>query len=240
MEALLRWLQPGMGTISPMKFIPLAEETGLIVPIGAWVINAACAQNRIWQQQGLPPLRIAVNLSARQFANADVLLTTIVKALDETGMPPHLLELEITESVTMQNPDHAVALLKKLKALGITLSIDDFGTGYSSLAYLKRFPIDSVKIDRSFISDIPLNTDDVAITEAVIALAHSLHLTVIAEGVETTDQVDFLRQHGCDEAQGYLFGRPLPAAEFVELLVRRGEMPHSLQAPPIAAALATA
>ncbi len=223
MEALLRWIHPGMGMISPVKFIPLAEETGLIVPIGAWVLNAACAQNRRWQQQGLPPLRVSVNLSARQFADGDELLATVVGALEASGMPPDLLELEITESAAMNNPEHAVALLKKLKALGITLSIDDFGTGYSSLAYLKRFPIDSVKIDRSFITGIPGDADDAAITRAVIALAHSLKLTVIAEGVESDAHVEFLRQHECDQAQGFRFGKPVPPGQFVELLVQRGE-----------------
>jgi diguanylate cyclase (GGDEF)-like protein/PAS domain S-box-containing protein len=219
MEALLRWIHPGMGMISPTKFIPLAEETGLIVPIGAWVLRAACAQNRAWEQEGLPPLRVAVNLSARQFAQDD-LHATIVTVLEETGLAPELLELEITESVTMDNPEHAAALLKSLKALGIRLAIDDFGTGYSSLSYLKRFPIDNVKIDRSFIKDIPDDEDDVAITQAVIAMAHSLRLKVIAEGVESEQHVAFLREHGCDEAQGYLFGAPMPAHEFRELMVR--------------------
>jgi diguanylate cyclase (GGDEF)-like protein/PAS domain S-box-containing protein len=219
MEALLRWMHPGMGMISPTKFIPLAEETGLIVPIGAWVLRAACAQTRAWQQQGLPPLRVAVNLSARQFAQDD-LLATIVNVLEETGLPPELLELEITESVTMDNPAHAAELLKQLKALGIRLAIDDFGTGYSSLSYLKRFPIDNVKIDRSFIMDIPDDEDDVAITKAIIAMAHSLRLKVIAEGVESEEHLAFLREHDCDEAQGYLFGKPMPADEFMQLMLR--------------------
>ncbi len=219
MEALLRWMHPGMGMISPTKFIPLAEETGLIVPIGAWVLRAACAQNRAWQDEGLPPLRGAVNLSARQFAQSD-LHATIVAVLEETGLAPELLELEITESVTMENPEHAASLLKQLKALGIRLAIDDFGTGYSSLSYLKRFPIDNVKIDRSFIKDIPEDEDDVAITQAVIAMAHSLRLKVIAEGVESEQHVTFLHEHGCDEAQGYLFGAPMPAREFRELMLR--------------------
>ena len=222
MEALLRWIHPGMGMISPTKFIPLAEETGLIVPIGAWVLHTACAQIRAWQLAGLPPLRVAVNLSARQFAHDD-LHATIERALAETGLAPELLELEITESLTMDNPEHAAALLKKLKALGIRLAIDDFGTGYSSLGYLKRFPIDNVKIDRSFIKDIPDDEDDVAITQAVIAMSHSLRLKVIAEGVETAEQLEFLRTHGCDEAQGYLFGAPMPAEDFVKLMLRRDD-----------------
>ena len=220
MEALLRWMHPGMGMISPTRFIPLAEETGLIVPIGAWVLRTACAQIRTWQKQGLPALRVAVNISARQFAHDD-LHATIVRVLDETGLAPELLELEITESLTMDNPEHATMLLKKLKALGIRLAIDDFGTGYSSLGYLKRFPIDNVKIDRSFIMDIPDDEDDVAITQAVIAMSHSLRLKVIAEGVETVEHLEFLRKHGCDEAQGYLFGAPMPAADFVKLMLKR-------------------
>ena len=221
MEALLRWIHPAMGMISPTKFIPLAEETGLIVPIGAWVLKAACAQNKIWAEQGLPPLRVAVNLSARQFAQDD-LHATILNVLEETGLAPELLELEITESVTMDNPEHAAALLRKLKALGIGLAIDDFGTGYSSLSYLKRFPIDNVKIDRSFIKDIPHDEDDVAITQAVIAMAHSLGLKVIAEGVESEEHVTFLRDHGCEQAQGYLFGAPMSAEEFTNLITRTG------------------
>ena len=224
MEALLRWMHPGMGMISPVKFIPLAEETGLIVPIGVWVLRAACQQTRDWQLQGLPPLRVAVNLSARQFVQED-LLDTIVKILAETGLAPEMLELEITESVTMENPEHATTLLKKLKALGISLAIDDFGTGYSSLSYLKRLPIDNVKIDRSFIKDIPHDEDDVAITQAVIAMAHSLRLKVIAEGVESEEHLTFLQNHGCDEAQGYLYGAPMPADEFRELMLRCGTGP---------------
>jgi diguanylate cyclase (GGDEF)-like protein/PAS domain S-box-containing protein len=228
MEALLRWIHPGMGMISPAKFIPLAEETGLIVPIGEWVLREACAQARRWQDEGLPPLRVAVNLSARQFAH-DGLHAAIVGALEESRLPPSLLELEITESMTMENPEHATAWLQKIKALGITVAIDDFGTGYSSLGYLKRFPIDSVKIDRSFIKDIPGDTDDVAITQAIIAMGHSLRLKVIAEGVESADQAEFLQRHGCDEAQGYHFGKPLPAADFVELLARRGDIERAAQ-----------
>ncbi len=217
MEALVRWQQPGKELIPPAQFIPLAEETGLIVPIGEWVLKTACARNKSWQDQGLPPLRMAVNLSARQFAH-EKLLQDVARVLNETGLDPAALEFEITESMVMHNPEHAVKLLNELKALGIHLSIDDFGTGYSSLSYLKRFPIDSVKIDRSFIRDIPGDADDAAITQAIIAMAHSLRLTVIAEGVETEEQLRFLRDHGCDEMQGYYFSKPLPESEFLRLL----------------------
>ncbi len=216
-EALVRWQQPAKGLIPPAQFIPLAEETGLIVPIGEWVLNAACAQNKSWQDQGLLPLRMAVNLSARQFSQEN-LVQDVARILGETGMAPAALELEITESMVMSNPQDAVRLLGKLKDLGIYLSIDDFGTGYSSLSYLKRFPIDSVKIDGSFVRDLPGDADDAAITEAIIAMAHSLKLKVIAESVETEEQLRFLRKHGCDEMQGYFFSKPVPASELLRLL----------------------
>ncbi len=213
MEALVRWQQPTKPLIPPAQFIALAEETGLIVPIGEWVLKTACAQNKSWQEHGLPPLRVAVNLSARQFGH-ETLLQDVARVLNETGLDPTALEFEITESMVMHNPEHAVKLLTKLKAMGIRLSIDDFGTGYSSLNYLKRFPIDSVKIDRSFIQDLPGDGDDAAITRAIIAMAHSLRLKVIAEGVETEEQLSFLRNHGCDEMQGNYFSKPLPENEF--------------------------
>ncbi len=217
-EALLRWNHPDLQMVTPNQFIPLAEETGLIVPIGRWVLRTACAQSVAWQREGLPPLRIAVNLSARQFAH-DGLLADIATALEETGMAPRGLELEITESMVMQNPERAVITLTRLREMGISVSIDDFGTGYSSLGYLKRFPVDNVKVDRSFIKDLPHDQDDAAITRAVIAMAQSLRMRVIAEGVETREQLAFLREHGCDECQGYYLSRPLPAGEFA-LLVR--------------------
>lgn len=213
MEALLRWKQPGVGMIPPDKFISLAEETGLILPIGEWVLRTACAQAKLWSEQGALPLRVAVNLSPRQFVQ-DLFHNTVMRVLDETGLDPNWLELEITESVMMDNPEHAATVLRQLKTQGIQLAIDDFGTGYSSLSYLKRFPIDHVKIDRSFIKDIPGNADDVSITRAIIAMAHSLRLRVIAEGVETVEQVELLRSHHCEEAQGYLFGIPMPASDF--------------------------
>jgi len=216
MEALLRWQRPGQELIAPAQFIALAEETGLIVPIGEWVLRTACARNKSWREEGLPPLRIAVNLSARQFAHAN-LLQDVARALRETGLDPAALEFEITESMVMHDPERAVTLLTRLKAMGIHLSIDDFGTGYSSLSYLKRFPIDSVKIDRSFIHDIPGDADDAAITRAIIAMAHSLRLKVIAEGVETEEQLSFLRELGCDEMQGYYFSEPLAEDEFLRL-----------------------
>jgi diguanylate cyclase (GGDEF)-like protein/PAS domain S-box-containing protein len=216
-EALVRWQHPDWGMVSPAQFIPLAEETGLIVQIGEWVLKAACEQNKRWRDQGIPPLRVAVNLSARQFAQK-TLLSDIAKTIAQSGLTPDCLELEITESLVMTNPEHATETLQKLKAMGISLSIDDFGTGYSSLAYLKRFPIDCVKIDRSFIKDIPTEADDMAITKGVIALGHSLRLKVVAEGVETVEQQDFLRSNSCDEMQGYLFSKPLPAEEMTALL----------------------
>ncbi|MEP7329664.1 MAG: EAL domain-containing protein, partial [Betaproteobacteria bacterium] len=217
-EALLRWNHPDLQMVMPNQFIPLAEETGLIVPIGRWVLHTACAQSVAWQREGLPPLRVAVNLSARQFAH-DGLLGDIASALDETGLAPTGLELEITESMVMQDSERAVTTLTRLREMGITVSIDDFGTGYSSLGYLKRFPVDNVKVDRSFIKDLPHDQDDAAITRAVIAMAQSLRMRVIAEGVETREQLQFLREQGCDECQGYYLSRPLPADEFA-LLVR--------------------
>ena len=217
MEALLRWQRPGQELVAPAQFIALAEETGLIVPIGEWVLKTACARNQSWREQGLPPLRIAVNLSARQFAHEN-LLQDVARALAETGLDPAALELDITESMVMHDAERAVTLLSRLKHMGIHLSIDDFGTGYSSLSYLKRFPLDSVKIDRSFIRDIPGDADDAAITRAIIAMAHSLRLKVIAEGVETAEQLSFLREHGCDEMQGYYFSKPLPEDELLRLL----------------------
>ena len=223
-EALLRWRHAELGNVPPARFIPIAEETGLIEPIGAWVLQEACAQAHRWQQQGLQGVRVAVNLSARQFRNQK-LGRDITRCLLETGLDPRLLELELTESMVMQDPEQAAAMLNELKSLGLTLSIDDFGTGYSSLAYLKRFPIDSVKVDRSFVKDIPGDAEDVAIVEAVIALAHSLRLRVVAEGVETEEQQAHLKKIGCDEMQGYLKSKPLPAGEatrFLEANIRKG------------------
>jgi diguanylate cyclase (GGDEF)-like protein/PAS domain S-box-containing protein len=231
-EALLRWNHPDLGVVTPNQFIPLAEETGLIVPIGRWVLRTACAQSAAWRSDGLPGIRIAVNLSARQFSD-DGLIADIADALAEAALPPEGLELEITESMVMHNPERAVGTLSRLRELGIAVSIDDFGTGYSSLGYLKRFPIDNVKIDRSFIKDLPHDTDDAAITRAVIAMAKSLRIRVVAEGVETREQLEFLRAHECDECQGYFVSRPLPPAEFA-LLARTWTRDHlSLRVVPL-------
>jgi len=217
MEALLRWQSPELGPVSPASFIPLAEETGLIEQIGEWVVRTACAQNRAWQDAGLPQLSVAVNISARQFRLSNI-VGSIGRALRETGLEPRFLELEITESMVMQDVERVSAILNELKGLGVLLAMDDFGTGYSSLSYLKRFPFDVLKIDRSFVRDITSDPDSAAIAKTVIAMAHSLHLTVVAEGVETEGQLHYLRSHGCDEMQGYFFSRPLPAAEFAALL----------------------
>jgi len=216
-EALIRWQHPELGMVSPVQFIPLAEETGLIVPIGKWVLNTACAQCVAWQREGLPPLRMAVNLSARQFADED-LVKDIADALESTGLRPDLLELELTESMVIQNPERAGKVLAEIKKMGPKLAIDDFGVGYSSLTHLKRFPIDTLKVDRSFIRDLPQDPEDRAITEAIIAMGKSLKLTVVAEGVETLDQQTFLHDHACDEMQGFFFSKPIAGGEFAELL----------------------
>jgi len=216
MEALVRW-QRGEELLAPGKFIGIAEESGLIVPIGEWVLETACAQQRKWREQGLPPVRIAVNLSPRQFMHRK-LVEDIVGVIGRTGCDTSLLELEITESTVMHNAPRAVAILTELKAMGIRVAIDDFGTGYSSLAYLKRFPIDSLKVDRSFVSDVPSDSANTAITRAIIAMAHSLGLNVIAEGVETLDQLNFLREHGCDELQGYYMSMPLAEPQATAML----------------------
>jgi diguanylate cyclase (GGDEF)-like protein/PAS domain S-box-containing protein len=220
MEALIRWKHPELGMVPPARFIGIAEDTGLIVPIGAWVMRTAAAQNKAWQDAGLGRLRVAVNLSARQFG-ADKLLDDIEAVLADTGLDAECLELELTESLFMSDVTPAVELLHRMKSLGVHLSIDDFGTGYSSFSYLSRFPIDVLKIDRSFVNDIGHDANDAAIVASIIALAHNLRLSVIAEGVETAEQLDYLRHQGCDEMQGYYFSRPLPADEFEQLLRQR-------------------
>ncbi len=226
-EALVRWQHPEKGLLSPLKFISLAEDTGQIVAIGQWVLHSACRQMRSWQDDGLPLIRVAVNLSARQFAHDD-LLSDIAVALRQNDISPDMLELEITESMVMNNTGKAIRILNELKAMGVRIAMDDFGTGYSSLANLKRFPLDSVKIDRSFIRDIPDEPNDAAITHAIIAMAHALKLNVIAEGVETEDQLDFLRDHGCDEIQGYYFSRPLTAKALQRFFEQHNDAPQSM------------
>jgi EAL domain-containing protein (putative c-di-GMP-specific phosphodiesterase class I)/GGDEF domain-containing protein len=214
MEALVRWAHREWGMIPPAEFIPVAEDTGMIVAIGRWVLREACRQNAAWQKAGLRPIRVAVNLSARQF-RSDNLPAEIDEALAESGLPASSLELEITESMVMEDPERVIDLLDKIRSRGVHLSLDDFGTGHSSLAHLKRFPIDSVKIDRAFIKDMPGNTDDVAIAKTIVAMAKALDLSTVAEGVETEAQLELLKTLGCDEIQGFFFSRPLPADDFL-------------------------
>jgi diguanylate cyclase (GGDEF)-like protein/PAS domain S-box-containing protein len=218
MEALVRWMDPEQGLVSPASFIPVAEECGLIGPLSEWVLREACRQNKAWQDQGLPLARVSVNLSARQFQLRDM-AQLVTSVLAETGLAPRFLELELTESAIMRNAEEAVIMLSELAALGISIAIDDFGTGYSSLSYLKRFPVNRLKIDRSFVADIGTSGEDETITSAIIALAHSLNLQVIAEGVETSAQLDFLLARRCDEMQGFYFSRPVPAAAIPALLL---------------------
>jgi diguanylate cyclase (GGDEF)-like protein len=217
LEALLRWQRPGHGLVSPADFIPVLEETGLIVGVGRWVIATVCEQIARWTRSSVGPLQVSVNVSGRQFIDGD-LETDVVTALGEHRIPARLLELELTESSLMANTERTIATLQRLKALGVQISIDDFGTGYSSLAYLRRFPIDKLKIDIAFIRDITTNTDDAAIARTIIRMAHSLKLEVIAEGVETAAQLAYLRRHRCDQIQGYYFSPPLPVSE-VEVLL---------------------
>jgi diguanylate cyclase (GGDEF)-like protein/PAS domain S-box-containing protein len=216
-EALLRWQSPQLGSVPPAQFIPLAEETGLIVPIGKWVLRTACEQNVAWQKQGLPAVGVSVNLSLRQLGD-EGLVREIESVLRDTGMDPELLEFEVTESMIMHNAERTVRVLTEIKALGVRLAIDDFGTGYSSLAHLKRFPIDTLKVDRSFIREVPSDAEDRAIAEAIIAMGKTLSLTVVAEGVETPEQQAFLSERACDEMQGYYFSTPVAAQDFALLL----------------------
>jgi diguanylate cyclase (GGDEF)-like protein/PAS domain S-box-containing protein len=220
-EALLRWNNPYLGLVTPMQFIPIAEETGIIIPIGRWVMKTACAQNVAWQKNGLPSISMAVNLSVRQLMD-DSLTNDIQSVLRETGLSPNLLELEITESMVMHNTERFLPVLTKIKEMGVRLAIDDFGTGYSSLAQLKNFPINTLKVDRSFIRNLPDDLDNRAITEAVIVMGKSLKLTVVAEGVETIEQQDFLREQICDEMQGFYFSKPIGPDGFADLLRKNG------------------
>ena len=215
-EALVRWQHPQLGLVSPSEFIPLAEDTGLIVPIGEWVLRQACEQSRRWLEQGFAPIQMAVNISARQFHDQN-LSQTVITILKESRLPPGQLELELTESSIMQNPEFAAGVLRRWKNLGVNISIDDFGTGFSSLASLKRLPIDALKIDKSFVRDAQSDADDGAIVVAIITLAHNLRLKVIAEGVETQDQLRFLQSLRCDEIQGYLISEPRPSDALVSL-----------------------
>ncbi|MCP5023741.1 MAG: EAL domain-containing protein, partial [bacterium] len=218
-EALVRWVHPQLGMVSPVQFIPLAEETGLIEPIGEWVLREACRQNQSWRDAGFAPIRVSVNLSPVQFRNPE-LPSVVKKALVDAGLPTDGLELEVTESMLMNNPEDTVRTLTHFKEMGLKISIDDFGTGYSSLSYLKQFPIDSLKVDRSFIQNVTTNPDDAAITTAIILMGHSLKLNVVAEGVETESQLSFLQVLQCNEVQGFLFSPPVPADRMETMLTR--------------------
>jgi diguanylate cyclase (GGDEF)-like protein/PAS domain S-box-containing protein len=218
-EALIRWKLPEHGIVAPGRFIPLAEETGLIVPIGKWVLKQACAQNKAWQDTGLEPIVVSVNVSARQFRQ-DNLVRTIAEVLEETGLDARYLEIELTESMVMHDAAQFVAMLGEIKRLGVQISVDDFGTGYSSLSYLKRFPVDRLKVDRSFVEHLGTDADDATIVRAIITLGHNLNLKVVAEGVEHEEQVNFLRMNQCDEAQGFIFCRPIEAAALAARLKR--------------------
>jgi diguanylate cyclase (GGDEF)-like protein len=215
-EALLRWTHPVHGVIPPSTFIPIAEESGLIGALGAWVVREACRQARAWQLAGLPSLRVAVNLSASQFRQGDI-VAIIRDALDAAGLEARFLEVELTESVVMSDPEESIAILEKLSTMGVLVSIDDFGTGYSSMSYLRRFPIDKIKIDRAFISEAMSRPDDASIVRAIVSLAHNLRLKVVAEGVESTEQLEFLKTLGCDQYQGYHYSAAVPASQFEAL-----------------------
>jgi diguanylate cyclase len=216
-EALVRWQHPEAGLVMPDRFILLAEETGLIVPIGAWVLQQACRQLRTWRDSGLPLVRVAVNISAVQFRRVD-LVDTVRRALADADIDAQYLEIELTETALMSDPEESVEILERLSRMGIVVSVDDFGTGYSSMSYLRRFPIDKLKIDRSFITNIMISADDAAIVQAIISLAHGLRLSVVAEGVESAEQLAFLQKQGCDQYQGYYFSPPVDSAAFAEML----------------------
>jgi diguanylate cyclase (GGDEF)-like protein len=219
-EALLRWNHPDLGLVSPVRFVPILEDNGLIVQVGEWVLGEACRQLKAWRADGIGlRMSVAVNLSGRQLQQAD-LHRCIERIVSGSGVDPRLIELEITESMLMRNPEHAIGILRYLKNLGMCLSMDDFGTGYSSLSYLKRFPVDRLKIDRSFVRDIASDRDDAAISQSIIAMGHSLDLKVTAEGVETAEQLAFLKKASCDEAQGYYFSKPISAEEIPRLVAR--------------------
>jgi EAL domain-containing protein (putative c-di-GMP-specific phosphodiesterase class I) len=226
LEALLRWQHPELGSVPPDKFIRIAENSGLIIPIGEWVLRTACAQARKWQDEGLPAVSVAVNVSAVQFRQEDF-CELIRKVLHETGLAPQHLELELTESLLLANADVMLSVVEELKAIGVTLAIDDFGTGYSSFSYLRQFRVSKLKIDRSFIRDVAIKPDDAAITTAIISMAKSLNLKVIAEGVENEAQMSFLRAHQCDEIQGYYFSKPLAVDKVADKLRGYAPEPHA-------------
>jgi diguanylate cyclase (GGDEF)-like protein len=225
-EALLRWACPDRGIIPPDSFIAIAEETGLIIPIGEWILQEACRQNSAWQRAGLPRIGVSVNLSPIQFRHVG-LVSSVAAALAQAELDPACLELELTESFVMHDAERINIAMQSLKALGVDIAVDDFGTGYSSLSYLKRFPVDRLKVDKSFVRDIDSDPDDAAIVRAVITLGHALGLKVVAEGVETRAHLEFLRRHGCDELQGYYFSRPVPAAEMEAMLRGLAPLPHA-------------
>jgi diguanylate cyclase (GGDEF)-like protein len=229
-EALVRWRHPIMGIVQPADFIPLAEETGLILPIGEWALREACRQNKQWQKQGFAPMRVGVNISALQLQRQD-LAETVARILEETQLDPQSLELELTESSIMGNARATIDVLTRLQTMGVTISIDDFGTGFSSLSYLKRLPIDALKIDQSFVREVSTNQDDAALVMAIITLAHNLRLRVVAEGVETEEQWKFLHLLRCDEIQGFVFSRPLPADALEQLLASRQGLTVSAESP---------
>ena len=216
-EALLRWELPDLGTIPPDEFIPIAEETGLIIPIGDWVLRTACKEAAGWKKLVAEPVHVSVNLSSVQLRQDD-LLKTVESAVSDSGLPAKLLDLELTESTMVSNPEETIEILYRLKSLGLSVSIDDFGTGYSSLSYLTRFPLDTLKIDRAFVTNLPDDKDSVAIVRGIISMAHNLDLDIVAEGVETDNQVTFLHALGCQIGQGYLFSKPVRAPDFVKLL----------------------
>ncbi|MDA8239633.1 MAG: EAL domain-containing protein [Nitrospiraceae bacterium] len=221
MEALLRWNSPDLGMVSPGTFISTAEENGLIVPIGEWVLRTACRQNKLWQDAGLPPVRLSVNVSRKQVRKEEI-VRQVFRALDDSGLAPEYLELEITESVIMEDPKCVLEALSEMKNRGVRLALDDFGTGYSSLAMLKDLSLDGIKIDRSFVRDVITHPGDRGIVEAIIAMARSLRLSVIAEGVETKEQLAFLVAKGCHNIQGFLFSRPVPAEQASMILQEDG------------------
>jgi EAL domain-containing protein (putative c-di-GMP-specific phosphodiesterase class I) len=223
-EALVRWQHPELGLIGPDRFIPLAEQSGLIIPLGEWVLITACRQMRVWRDAGLPPIELSVNLSPRQFHKPN-LVAMVANALSVSGLAPNLLVLELTEGALMDHTETTLHTLGELRAMGVRLAVDDFGTGYSSLTYLKRFPLNKLKVDRSFVQDIASSPDGVVIAQAIVDLGRNLRLEVVAEGIETSAELDALRSYGCEFLQGFYFSRPVPAAEFEVLLRAQSDAP---------------